>query len=107
MGAHGALRDSERSVERSVISAGICMVGLMVAAPAQALQPLEAFVASAKRNNPDNREAAAIVQQREAQRDAARGAYLPAFNVQGTYTRNQYEAAFTLPGSETTVVIQP
>jgi outer membrane protein TolC len=74
---------------------------------ARALQPLEAFVASAKHGNPDNREAAAIVDQREAQRDVATGAYLPSANLQGSYTRNQYEAAFQLPGTTQTLVIQP
>jgi len=80
----------------------------VLAAPrAHALQPLQTFVAGAKRSNPDNREAAAIVQQREAQRDVATGAYLPSLGVQGTYTRNQYEAAFAVPGSAQRVVIQP
>jgi len=83
-------------------------LSLVILAPeAHALQPLEEFVASAKRSNPDNREALAIVQQREAQRDVATGAYLPSANLQGSYTRNQYSAAFAVPGTGQTVTIQP
>ncbi len=83
------------------------LAAAVTAAPrANALQPLETFVASARRKNPDNREAAAVVEQRNAQRDAAAGAYLPSFSVQGTYTRNQYEAEFTLPTGQS-LVIQP
>ncbi|MDB5216719.1 MAG: outer rane efflux protein [Myxococcaceae bacterium] len=80
------------------------ILGTTVASPAYALQPLEAFIASSKQNNPDNKEASAIERQRDAQRDVATAAYLPSFTAQGVYTRNQYEAAFALPGGPTFVI---
>jgi outer membrane protein TolC len=82
------------------------LAGLSVApaTPAFALQPLSAFVASATRNNPDNHEAKATSQQRDAQRDAARAAQLPSFTAQGAYTRNQYPAEFSQPGGQKVVI---
>jgi len=77
----------------------------------QALQPLSAFVVSARSRNPDNRAAAATATQSAAQRDVATASYLPSFTAQGTYTHNQYEASLTLPASivpgGTTLVIAP
>jgi outer membrane protein TolC len=100
-----------RAKERRTLthsSFGALVLALLVLAPrAHALQPLQAFVESAKRKNPDNREAAAIVQQREAQRGVATAAYLPAFSAQGSYTRNQFEAAFAVAETGQTIVIQP
>lgn len=78
---------------------------LLTVAPARALQPLDAFVASAKQKNPDNREAAAVERQRAAQRDVATGAFLPSFSAQAIYTRNQYDASFAGPTG--TITIQP
>jgi outer membrane protein TolC len=69
-----------------------------VATPALALQPLSAFVASARQSNPDNLEALANTRQRAAQSDGARAAYLPSFTAQGVYARNQFDASFALPG---------
>lgn len=74
--------------------------------PAHALQPLEAFVASAKRRNPDDLQAAAVARQKAAEVDVSRAVYLPSFTAQGTYTRNQWKVAFALPG-ETPITLTP
>lgn len=73
------------------------MLGVTPAAPGYALQPLNDFVDSSKRHNPDNHEARAALEQRSAEREAAAARYLPSFRAQGVYTRNQYDASITLP----------
>jgi outer membrane protein TolC len=82
---------------RSVLC-GLALAGLLGATTsrAHALQPLEAFLRAAKRVNHDNREASATTQQREAEVDVAEGRLYPAFNANGSYTRNQYEVALDL-----------
>lgn len=72
--------------------------------PAAALQPLDTFVASARAQNPDNAEASALERQRDAELDATTGRLLPSLNLQGQYTRNQYEAAVNFAGQQ--IVIQ-
>jgi hypothetical protein len=51
--------------------------GLAERADADGLQPLDTFIASANRQNPDNHVAEATADQAAAQRDAARASYLP------------------------------
>ncbi len=85
---------------RSWIVTAAALLGTMVPCRAYALQPLATFVESSKRNNPDNREAQALREQRDAQRDVATAALLPSFTAQGIYTRNQYEAAFSAPNGQ-------
>ncbi|MET0284176.1 MAG: TolC family protein [Polyangiales bacterium] len=62
--------------------------------PGSALQPLDAFVASAHKTNPNLRASAALNEQRDAEADRATGALLPAIQAQGVYTRNQYQIEF-------------
>jgi outer membrane protein len=64
---------------------------------ARALQPLDAFVASSRTKNPDNRAVSAIVAQRQAEADVAKARYLPSFTAQGLYTHNQYELELSFP----------
>ena len=97
---------SSRKNRRSVAFVALA-AGLTLSAPAYALQPLAAFVESAQKNNPDNREAEAVARQRAAERRIAMAPYLPTLTVQGTYAYNQYESAFTLPPDGPTVVIAP
>jgi hypothetical protein len=52
----------------------ICFLAVSLSSSAHALQPLSAFVASAKEHNPDNRQAAATAQQRSAQQGAVTAA---------------------------------
>jgi outer membrane protein TolC len=56
-----------------------------------ALQPLDAFVASAQQQNPDNDEARSGQAQQEAVADVNLGRVLPNITARGTYTRNQYQ----------------
>lgn len=77
---------------------------LLVPNTAHALQPLDAFLASARATNPDNREAAATERQRRAEVDASTGRLLPTLTGQGTWTHNQYEAAFAQPGGPTLTI---
>ena len=97
---------------RSVLC-GLALAGLLCATSsrAHALQPLEAFLQAAKRVNHDNREAAATTEQRKAEIDVAEGRLYPAFNANGSYTRNQYEVALDFApdpkAAPTHLVIQP
>ena len=86
-----------------MIAARIALVlAALAPLPAHALQPLPAFLASAKQHNFDNREAVATVRQREHQVDQARWDLTPTINATAAYTRNQYEVAVTLPSADIT-----
>lgn len=87
---------------RALLTFGL--VGSLAPA-ALATQPLESFVAGARRHSHDARESAATRVQREAESDAAFGGLLPSFTARGVYTRNQYEAAAQLPGGPRIVII--
>ena len=83
---------------------GICVIFALVAAlscagSAAALQPVEVFLRAAKQRNHDVREVASVDVQRRAEVDVARGRLYPAFAAGGSYTRNQYEIALSLPAS--------
>jgi outer membrane protein TolC len=81
-----------------------------LAAPsAFALQPLSAFLGSAREYNFDRREDAATVAQREADLAAARRGLLPVLTAKGQYTYNEYEAKVSLPAGTTkvTAVLSP
>lgn len=80
---------------------------LLAPLKAFALQPLETFLEGSRKRNPDMVAADAAYRQKDADVDAARGKLLPSFTARGMYTRNQYEAAFTLPGSTSAVTIIP
>ncbi len=89
------------------VYATIAGLGLALATPARATQPLEEFVARARTESFDSRELEATLRQREAEAGAALGRILPVFSARGVYTRNQYEAAITLPNGGPRVVITP
>lgn len=94
--------------DRSLFCAAMAVA--LVAAPSAglALQPLDAFVASARQRNPDAAQARATLELERAQADLARGRVLPQIALVGTYTRNQYSAVFTEPGTPaTTFTITP
>lgn len=82
-------------------------LGLSFSSPAQATQPLDAFLERAKTQSFDAREATATERQRASEADAAIGKLTPSFSARGVYTRNQYEAAVQLPGTATKLVITP
>jgi outer membrane protein TolC len=94
---------NERPVARrrvSLLTAGLVALAALVVAPrsASALQPLAEFLESAKTRSPDNKEAAATIDQRSGETDQAWGRVLPGFTARGVYTRNQYEAAIPFLG---------
>lgn len=64
-----------------------------------ALQPLSTFVQRGHSSNFDAREAAALVEQRNAEAAQAGRKLLPTLTAVGTYTHNQYEAAVTIPST--------
>ena len=68
--------------------------------PSLALQPVEEFVAGARKRNPDELEARANLAQQQAQADSALGRVLPGVTARGSYTRNQYgsQVDLALPG---------
>ncbi len=79
----------------------------LISARAQALQPIEFFYQGARTQSFDAREQLATSEQRDWEADAALGRLLPSFTARGTYQRNQYETAVTLPGTATSLVITP
>lgn len=87
----------------------IVMFATLGLAPARAgaLQPIEVFYEGARTQNFDAREQLATSEQRDWEADAALGRLLPSFTARGTYQRNQYETAITLPGSADSIVIVP
>src|SRR5260370_1458532 len=74
------------------IAALLFAASVFCSPPSPALQPLEAFVAGARRQNPDALEATANLWQQQAQADPALGAVLPGVSARGSYTRNQYSS---------------
>ncbi len=93
----------------SSVHSGIITI-LLAGVPAQALQPLQEFLAAARTASVDNREArmSAVEQQEEAL--AAFGRELPDVQVRGVYTRNEFAAVFPVmvqPGVTKTLTIQP
>jgi outer membrane protein TolC len=78
------------SSSRSVVFAGAVAAALLAAPRAQALQPLEEFLQSARTTSPDNREARGNSELSRAESSAATGRLLPGVALRGTYARNQY-----------------
>jgi len=82
---------SARSTRRLLaFAAGASLVALP-ARSAHALQPLTEFLDHAKTWNPDNRAAAATVDQRDAEVGVSSGNLEPNLVFNGLYTRNQYD----------------
>ncbi len=84
--------------------ATIVLATVGTATPARATQPLDEFVSRSKTESFDAKELEATERQREAEAGAALGRILPVASVRGVYTRNQYEAAITLPGGARAVI---
>ena len=92
-------------VRRTGMKAWPVMVGLLICSlPAFALQPLDAFIGSSLRHNPDALEARANALQQRAQSDVALGRVLPGVSARGAYTRNQYDAKVSV-GTQTITVV--
>jgi outer membrane protein TolC len=89
----------------------LASASLLAAAPAVALQPLEAFLTGARTSAPDNAEARANLAQQRAEAGVARGRVLPGLSLGGTYTRNQYQSTVQIPGAgggpPSTVTVTP
>jgi outer membrane protein len=96
----------KRRVLSRILSSVVAATATLSGA-AQATQPLESFLERSKSAAFDAREATATVRQRSAEADASLGKLTPVFSARGVYTRNQYEAAVTLPGSTERLVITP
>lgn len=88
-----------RMIACSVLGAASVFVWALPYAQAAQLQPLDAFVQTAKKRNDTNRQAAARKLGDEQQLRAATGKLLPSLSAQGTYTRNQFHADFVIPGA--------
>ncbi len=85
-------------------------LALLAPSPSSALQPLEAFLASASSHNADELESRANVAQQRAQSDTALGRVLPGLSASASYIRNQYQAQASLPtagGGSQLVTITP
>jgi outer membrane protein TolC len=83
---------------------------LLAASPARALQPLDAFLASARRHNADALESVANVAEARAQADVALGRLLPGIGVTGSYIHNQYASQLAVPvagGGQQLVTVTP
>jgi outer membrane protein TolC len=73
--------------------------GLVIAARASALQPLDEFLRGARTASADNAEARAARQELRADADAALGRALPRLSLRGSYTRNEFESRLQIPAS--------
>jgi outer membrane protein TolC len=87
-----------------IVRALLIGLALLVPGRAFALQPLSTFIVGGRQMNPDSQVADASVRQREGESDQQLSRLLPAFTARGIYTRNQYEAAATLPGVGTLII---
>src|SRR5262245_60273002 len=108
LAAPGAATAGRRASRGARLGAAmsVAVASVAVAAPASALQPVTTFLESADRENPDNREALAVVAQRDAEAQTALGRLLPSLTARAAYTRNQYEVSFpTSTGAA--ITIQP
>jgi len=74
--------------------------GVLIAGPAEAQQPLDAFVDAVSRSSLDVQTAALRLGEARALRAGARAAWVPRVSADATYTRNQLEVAVTLPGED-------
>jgi len=79
--------------------------GLVIAAQASALQPLDEFLRGARTANADLAEARAARRQAGAEGDVSLGRALPRLSLRGAYTRNELET--TLPQGTGTVTLTP
>ena len=79
-----------------LIAALLFAASVLYSSPSAALQPLEQFVASARRRNPDALEASANLSQQQAQADSALGAVLPGVSARGSFTQNQYSSTIDI-----------
>lgn len=89
------------------LSSGIAAAVLAFSGPVWALQPLQEFLAGARSKSFAAQEQNATVTVRAAEEEVAYGRLLPSLTARGTYSYNQYEAKVTVPGSNTSIVIQP
>src|SRR5574337_1826912 len=86
------------SSSRSAACAGVLAAALLAAPRAEALQPLEEFLRTARTASPDNQEALATTEASRAQASAVTGRLLPGLGLRGTYARNQYDITEPLGG---------
>lgn len=95
---------------RSAVLVTTLALALLAPRRAAALQPLDAFLASARTKNLDRREAVFVAEQRDKEETAAYRKLVPVFTARGVYTFNQFEARAALPqpdGSRLEAVITP
>ena len=81
----------------ALLSGHLVFSGLSVHSDAWALDPLESYLVAARSNNHELKEAKAGIEQRTEETNAAWWRLAPTFTATGTLTRNQYEAAITIP----------
>ncbi len=96
------LSEHSNTMHRGVTTLALAAALALAPAPALALEPLSAFLSAARSRSFDNREAAAVVGQRSAERDQSWLKLAPVATVSATYTRNQYESIVTIPSGPTT-----
>ena len=87
------------SLRKSILVSLILLLGGFRTAPANAMPPIETFLAAGREYAVDQRVANQRVEVRQAERAEASGRLLPAINIQGGYTRNQYNIETQIPTS--------
>jgi outer membrane protein TolC len=88
----------------------LSVAGLVIAARASALQPLDEFLRGARTSSADTAEARAAHRQARAEADAALGRALPRLSLRGTYTRNEFATVLSVPdgdGGTREVILTP
>jgi len=78
----------------------IMVAAWLFATPASALQPLREFVVASHAHALDNRESAAVVEQREAELRQTWSRLAPTITLTGQLVRNQYAAEVSLPAGQ-------
>ena len=93
-GGHGLCEASTLTLHTQIVTQLLpAVLGVTAVMPARAFaqQPLEEFLAGARRTNSDLQVASATIEQQEGESLATLGRALPSLTARGVYTRNEYE----------------
>jgi len=91
---------------RSRLSA-LALAASLGTSPAFGLQPLHVFLEGADKSSPEQLAAVATQEQREQEDKATKWRLFPSLSIAGSYTRNQYNLEFAVPGSTTPQPFMP
>jgi outer membrane protein TolC len=82
----------------------LAVAAAALAPRASALQPLDAFLRASRGGSPDLAEAQASSRQAGSEAGVALGRALPRLSLGASYTRNEYQTSFSLPGGQNVTI---